>query len=421
MNKTNSAPLWSALTSYLIGLLWVCCFMAGFGSMDAKLEQLYPLLFALVFFVWAGAALRAKPAHREHFFWLACSLLIALAIAMGRTRAVDAWACIALHGFAAYWVLCRSGLLTDRQTGSFLPLDLLYAGIVFPLGGFFLRIRTIAGRAWGFLSRRRNSNPGSRKNALMTALVILAALPVLFLAAELLGQADESFRALLDALGSFLTFTWKAPDWLLELRIRFLFGLPVGAYLFGLVGGCFLREAPGTDAGAVRRGLPKLRIAPAAALTAVFCGFCALYLLFFIVQAGHLLGAFFGNVPGTLTAAQYARSGFFQLCVVMAINFGLLAAAMLVSQASVREHRVLRICADVLMVQSIFLAVTAASKLLLYIHRFGFTPLRLLSMWGILILTAGAVQALRSLAGKSGTFKQWVFFSAATFTALCFY
>lgn len=422
MNNTKHPPLWSALTSYLIGLLWVCCFFAGFWDtpFDLPYRHLYPLLFALAFFTWAGLTLREKQGPREHFFWLIFTLLTALAIALKRGRAVNDWAYLALHGFAAYWIVCRSGGLTDGETGCFLPLDFLNTAIVTPLGGFLLRIQIFAAHIRSVAARRKHT-PGSHRNALFTVLVILAALPLLLLAANLLGQADETFRALLSKIGCFFTFTWEVPRWMEEYTGRFILSLPVGAYLFGLVGTCSRRESPLFDADVLRTSLEKLRFAPTAALTAVFWSFCGLYLLFFLVQASHLLGAFYGNIPGTLTAAQYARSGFFQLCMVMAINFGLLGEAMILSQSPLMAHRGLRICADILMIQSIFLAVTAASKLLLYIHRFGFTPLRLLSGWGILILTAGCLLALAGLHGRQKTMKAWVFFSAASFTLLSFY
>lgn len=418
MNNTKHPPLWSALTSYIIGFLWICCFLMGFWELnfDRHYKHLYPLLFAAVFFLWAGFTLRDKQGHREHRFWLACALLIALALACKRGRAVDAWAHIALHGFAAYWVLCRSGLLADSETGIFLPLDLVTAGAALPFGSFFLRLSTLATQIRTAVTSRKST--GSRKNTVITLLVILGALPFLILAGNLLGQADESFRHL---LSSFFSFRWDPPRWVGEVWGRFFLGLPVGAYLFGLVGGCFRREKPVLEAGKLRDGLKHLHLAPTAALATVLGSFCALYLLFFAVQARHLIGAFFGNVPGTLTAAQYAREGFFQLCMVMAINFGLLGASMAISQTPLRQQRVLRILADVLMVQSILLAITAASKLILYIHRFGFTPLRLLSMWGILVLAAGSLLALGSLRGRPKAIKHWVFFSAATFTILCFY
>ena len=420
MNESKKLPLWPALTGYLIGFLWVCCFLTGFWepAWDGRITHgypLYPLLFCAVFFPWAGFSLAGKKAPREHIFWLVCALLIALAIACKRSRAAGFWAYFALHGLAAYWVVCRSGLLTEGESGVALLPDLLNALIVFPFGGFFLRSGTVFSRLMNAVGSRRCADPGSRKNLLISLLIILCALPFLILAGSLLGQADESFRQLLSGMIGFLTYPQGVPRWAEEVGYRFRLGLPVGAYLFGLVGTCLRRTEP------VRHAPGSLRFAPSAALIAVFCGFCGLYLLFFVVQAGHLLGAFFGSVPGTLTAAQYAREGFFQLCLVMAVNFGLLFAASAISRTPLTEHRGLRRCADVLMAQSILLAVTAAGRLGLYIRRFGFTPLRLLSMWGILVLTAGCVFSLWHLHGGRKAMKSWLFFTAATFTALCFY
>ena len=145
--------------------------------------------------------------------------------------------------------------------------------------------------------------------------------------------------------------------------------------------------------------------------------FAGLYVLFFLVQAGNLLAAFRGQIPGTLTAAKYARSGFFQLCLVMGINFLLLELGSLLAV----RNRTGVILSAVLMVQSLLLAVTAGAKLWLYIHRFGFTPLRLLSAWAVVTLSAGCIFTLLHLAGKAHSFRRWLYFAVLTFTALCFY
>ena len=101
----------------------------------------------------------------------------------------------------------------------------------------------------------------------------------------------------------------------------------------------------------------------------------------------------------------------------MAINFGLVWLLGLLTKPT-RAGKWLQ---GVLMVQSILLAVTAGAKLWLYISRFGFTPLRLLSAWAVLVLAAGCLLVLRALVwGKKG-FRPWLYFAAASFTALCFY
>ena len=153
----------------------------------------------------------------------------------------------------------------------------------------------------------------------------------------------------------------------------------------------------------------------------MLCCFIALYLLFFCVQAGHLFGAFYGNVPGSLTAAQYAREGFFQLCAVMAINIGLLAFAAKFTPIPVRNHGFLKGSSLVLLIQSLLLAVTAAARLWLYISRFGFTPKRLLGVWAVMVLAVGCALAMVNIFRPRKVIGKWILFAAGTFTVLCLY
>lgn len=421
MNESKKLPLWSALVSYGIGFLWVCSALFGFPWMRSHAnDHIFLLLFAAVFFFWAGFSLKHKTHLQEHWFWMVCTLLIGLAIAMKRLRAVDACGYLAMHGFAAYWVLCYAGILAERETSPFVPLDLMEAVVISPFGGFFLRIITVAQS----IKRRLMTNENRSlnwKTWIVSACILLAALPLFVFAGDLLGQADKAFADLADGFLSFFTLEWECPVWLMDTGFQFLFGLPVGAYLFGLVGNAYRMDASRFWAKDMKRQLEGLRFAPMGALIAVFSAFCTLYLVFFGVQARHLLGAFYGNVPGTLTAAQYARSGFFQLCKVMCINFLLLALAAKLGKTGIRENKALKLLSGALMVESIFLAITAASKLGLYIHRFGFTSMRLLSFWGIGVLTMGSILALCSLRKPCKAVQKLIWFAAGTFTLLCFY
>ena len=101
----------------------------------------------------------------------------------------------------------------------------------------------------------------------------------------------------------------------------------------------------------------------------------------------------------------------------MAINFFLIWLLSLLTKAS----HLGRGLQAVMMVQSIFLVVTAGAKLWLYIARFGFTPLRLLSAWAVLVLAAGCLLMLYTLGSGKKTFRLWLYLAAGTFTALCFY
>ena len=104
----------------------------------------------------------------------------------------------------------------------------------------------------------------------------------------------------------------------------------------------------------------------------------------------------------------------------MLINFGLFVVTMKGTSVSIYDSKLLKGLSIGLMGESAFLAVTAASKLGLYIERFGYTPLRLLSFWLILVLFAGCVLTITHLVTRGRVIDKWIWFAAATFVLLTF-
>ena len=232
-------------------------------------------------------------------------------------------------------------------------------------------------------------------------------------AVSLLSAADNAFAALTAGLRRLLTVQ-SIPDVFLEL----ILSLPVGAYLYGLALGTRRTEPAALAARTARLdgALAKLRRVPETVWCVLTGCFCAVYLLFFAVQGSYLFGAFRHRLPAGFTVAQYARQGFFQLCMVMGVNFLLL---WLVTHSSRALNRPGRIMCTVLLAQSILLAVTALSKLALYIACFGFTPLRLQSSWLVCVLLAGCAAWLVSLWTARRTCRAWLLFSGVTLALLC--
>ena len=71
-----------------------------------------------------------------------------------------------------------------------------------------------------------------------------------------------------------------------------------------------------------------------------------------------------------------------------------------------------------ILAESLLLAVTAGSKLWLYIDCFGFTPLRLQSAWLIGVLSAGVLAALWSLWTNRRSVRAWAIFSGVSLALL---
>ena len=71
-----------------------------------------------------------------------------------------------------------------------------------------------------------------------------------------------------------------------------------------------------------------------------------------------------------------------------------------------------------LMSESVVFAAVSFSKLALYYSRFGYTPKRLLAIWGTLIFAAGAVMVIISLVRKKDMSRKWILFTTASFALM---
>ena len=407
-------PLWATLVSYIVGFLWVTCIAARYAWMP---QHGMITLFTALFFVWGELALKSIPRpNKECWFWMICAIAIAIGMDIPREMIdkaelvenhplLDGWNYVALHIIAIYWMLCRSGKLIDNKTSSMIALDGLTGTVLAPISGIPNRIKRII---YGIKEIKSARSIG------ITILSILLVLPIIALVIHLLGKADSAFNDLFNQI----IYSFKFDG---DTFARFICGIFVSSYFFSILSSSVAREKPVFSGQSVRNTLETLRFLPEQSSAIVFGIFILIYLIFFGVQGSSRLSALWGEIPGTMTAAAFARSGFFELCAVMAINFGLILASSILSKVPFHQSRVLRTMTQILLSASILLAFTAASKLILYIDRFGFTPHRLLSFWAILILTSGCIFTNIAILRNKSYFEKWIWFSVATFVPLCFF
>ncbi len=393
----------AALGCYLLGRLWLEIDSPGW------------LLVFVALFVGLTELLHWQTERpKESWFWLGCMAVLTAAVVFDRYHAWGGmfYPLLFLHIFAVWWVLCRGGRLSEGLSGPLLPLDALNGFLLFPFGHFFLRIRCL----WYGLTHIGRGEKKLKAATVVWTLSAAAAALLLFLeAASLLSEADSGFGALIDEFLALFSFDFDG----LLLTVSLL----VGAYLFGLVAGSARKEAEAVQAGGrrLRYWLSQIRQVPSAVFTVMLALFALLYLAFFVLQGSYLFGAFTRTLPEGFVVAEYARQGFFELCRVMALNFALLWLAARLAEKPLREQKLLRVPAAVLLAESLLFAVIAASKLGLYIDCFGFTPLRLQSFWLVTVLAAGCVCSLVTLLTGKKSFRFWMFFGAATLCLLCLY
>lgn len=434
--KVTWLQLGAALYSYLLGWFYFCGLVLGgpvlpfaewyVGSMNPVALG----VFCALFFGGAEFFLRqaGRKAPAESWWWLGFSALLLANLLIVRPLLYGAgywndyeygyygWQVLALHLAAMYWLVCRAGLLTGGgRTGCFAPLDAALCLLGRPFCWFFLRIQVMWYAFKKLWARVRAARQNKKRDLVGACLALCLLIPLFLLALMLLAGADAGFASLLERFAKMLT----VPEWVAGRLLMFVGSLPVGAYLYGALGSV-LRQKPDPERQSRwLAALDKQRCLPQSAMTLGLLAFCGLYLLFFVVQAGYLFGAFFDRLPAGFTAAEYARRGFFELCAVAMLNFGLLLAVNVLCKGNPQQRPLLRGLTAALMASNLLFVLVGASKMGLYVTRFGLTEKRILSSWFMLVLAVVSVLALLAVFRGLDWIRLGTFAAAGLFLALC--
>jgi len=227
----------------------------------------------------------------------------------------------------------------------------------------------------GALSGRWRSPTGPDRSGRRTGLAVLLALPLLAVLVGLLASADAVFDGLL------------VPD--VDLRrglghVVLAVGLASMLAMAGLAVG-------GDPVDGDRNGtFGATDVAVVLGLAAAVLG------LFVASQAVALTGAGQRLVQEAgLTPAEYARSGFFQLCWAAVVVVGYLALARRLAAPGVMQQPVVRRLAAVVPLLAVVLVAVSLRRMALYDQAFGLTMLRLTvvvaATWiGIVLLLVAA-------------------------------
>ena len=215
--------------------------------------------------------------------------------------------------------------------------------------------------------------------------------PTIIVAALL--SYDEQFTNLLDRI-----FTFSS-DNIFENIGDVILACILAIFLFAVLFGNLVvaRNAINTEKNTAETAQKRspLQVFPKPLLAAFVTPILLLYVLFFISQWNYYVSAFTHVLPEGLTYAQYAREGFFQLCVVSVFNALLLIGLQTFMRRTPGERGILRrTLAGIISLFTLILIATALSKLILYIDAYGMTRSRVLATWMILLLAVFFILSL---------------------------
>ncbi len=280
-----------------------------------------------------------------------------------------------------YFLYSYYGNGLEKGLTSHLLPEFARALLVLPFASF--------GKLFGAL---RTGKKGGRAIGKVLVGILLALLPTAIVVALL--SYDAGF---LGVMRKIFAFDFET---VLSHLFSFLFGIPVGAYLFGSFRSSANGERRGTltlkgceDAANAVRILPSLT-AIVSVVPLLF-----VYAVFFFSQWKYYVSAFSGVLPGDTVYAEYAREGFFQLCGVTFLNFLMIGLMLLLIKRDGKGTvpYSVRITALLLSVSSLILIATAASKMVLYISAYGLTRLRVWTSCFMLFLSVCTLTVMLGL------------------------
>ena len=381
-------------------LMWNCLCMENF----ARGLSMFSILYIITVLAYAG--LKKFSITGEKIFWTL--ILLGISLPYGFYSVFDFGQTLMIFLVAAYWTLViTEGLLWKGQTSSWILLDSWNGLIALPILNFLCQIRLI----FQTFSEKREE----KKDWRMVLLGILISIPALLVIIPILSQADTGFRSLVDTVLDALGEDFRILIW------RGIMGILLGALMFGtLYGGVYKRHVKEEEcirfheeSGRVFRFVPDIAVLTFGIIVS------AVYVLFIGLQARYLFSAFFGILPEAYTYAQYARQGFFELCVIALLNASFLIAMNGCAKTPRRKNRGLLLENGILGALTLLLLTTAASKLGMYIVAYGFTVKRCISsiflIWLFLVFILVLIYQKKNI-----PLVRWsVFAGAVFFTLLC--
>ncbi len=275
-------------------------------------------------------------------------------------------------GLTAIYLSGLGANLRYWQGGYKIILDIVRTLFILPLAHLGTVMKNLFARA-------ANKRPAKIWAILLG---VCAAFPILLIVIPLLIRADAAFSDLMLQLAENLS------DTLAQIILGLLLAPFIITLLYSLKKGL---DKP-CQAAEKTSKIPSVNSVGVVSFLSAIC-FC--YLIYLFSQLAYFFNGFAGILPNSWNVVDYAKRGFFEICVIAAINLTVVfASSALVSR---RKAGILPVSVKALNLFisffTLLLIATAQAKMVMYIQDFGMTRLRLLTslFMGLLMLIYFAV------------------------------
>lgn len=414
MENTTKFKRSGIFLAYPAAYLFCRNFFTDFESRIA--ETIMMILITLAFIGLTELVIRGrgKTPTKEGRFWEAIALGVAATITIAPIQAYS--------GFG--WFLCivyiavtAGGALLQGETGKYFVRDFAM-GFCNPVTSF---------SKWFDDAQAVTKEVSQKKSSatIIGAIIASCILFVILIAAFItLCDLDSNFEVIGSKLLSLLNYL--DIDTFATIFASAIFAIPVSVGAYALLGGC-----ADTNKETLAESLVKLEDASAkrravgATVFNVFIGlFNILYVTFFVTHGTTIFKVLEGKAPDGMLIADYARDGFFNLVFIMILN-SLVYLVVYNFQKKAEDgsfQKSTRVLLNILMVVTVVFALLSLGRLALYFATYGYTPKRLMAIWGTVIMTLASIIIMVSTNGHKSSrnwAKFWILFTAVSYVVIC--
>ena len=357
-------------TDSLFAIMYI---VLGYGFVRYFILDFYYESFRIIFPVYsviyiATVLIYAKRKgiipQKETYFWIAVMLCVAFLF-----KIENFFRLVTQTLVAAYFTVMVGGMYSGG-TSNYIWADMIHTFIGAPFSHFV----SILPAFFGLFKKKTKT--GKNKLPPAVAGVIMAIVALCFIM-PLLIKADSNFLSGISDFIKKLISDFNPGYTLFTIAVHTMLTVPVACYLYSLGYSSMNNTGRLFSINELDNGREKFRISPAVTLKVFLSIVCVIYIMFIALQGEYLLGAFAGKLYRGMTYAQYARTGFFELCKVSVINLTLLAIANLLIKKE--ETKSIKLPMLVLCILSLLLLSTAMAKMVMYICAYGLTVKRIIS------------------------------------------
>ncbi|BCZ49359.1 hypothetical protein psyc5s11_54260 [Clostridium gelidum] len=249
-------------------------------------------------------------------------------------------------------------------------LELVPIGILMPLENMGQPINVVKKE---MKERSKDSN-----NVIFKVLIgLLIGLPIVFIATILLMNTDVAFESIITLIFEKFDFDLM---WILQ---RIIFSIIIFFPLYGFFYG--LRNKK--DKTNEQKEKNKIQIFDFIIVITVTSFLCVVYMMYCLSQLTYFISAFKGILPADYTFAAYARKGFFECIPLGSINLLIIMVLTLFTKTenSKKKGNLIKGYTSYLVAFTLFLVISAFSKMWLYISAYGITIMRVYVSWFLIV------------------------------------